>query len=112
MTTMSIDLATAIGMPDDEDYEFIKRRIQQYEKMHPGELAANRREALEAKKIAGKNKYGQKTDDGMRHALVLPTELYLFFKKYYPSIIGPSRSKRHVAWLLRKFPILGGSEKF
>lgn len=108
----NIDLGVALGMPDDEDYEFIKRRIEQYERKYPGELAANRRDALAAKQQSKRNKYGQLSNDGMRHALVLPTELYLFFKKHYPSIIGPNRSKRHVAWLLRKFPILGGSEKF
>lgn len=108
----NLDLGVALGMPDDEDYDFIKRRLEQYEKKYPGELKANRLEALAAKRAAGRNVYGQVGSDGMRHALVLPTELYMFFKKHYPTIIGPNRSKRHVAWLLRKFPVLGGSEKF
>lgn len=99
------DLADAVGMPDDEDYKYIKTLIEAYDRAHPGELPSLRDYARQ-NSMAGKNDYGivQQTAQapaGYRYMLELPEILLIKIEKYIPTMFS---NKRHFAWFKKKFP--------
>jgi len=106
------DVADAIGMPDEQDYEVLLRIIQQYDKKHPGYLLAAR-DAARRDYQSGAHRRKQVFDSGnraliskdtnMTYALELPAELVTSIERVFPSMF---RSKKHFAWFKKNFSAL------
>lgn len=99
------DLADAVGMPDDEDYKYIKTLVEAFDRSHPGVLPSLRNHARE-ESMAGKNDYGVVTKSsqnlqGYRYMLELPEPLLMKIEKYIPTMFS---NKKHFAWFKQKFP--------
>lgn len=101
------DIADAIGMPDEKDYEVLLKIIQKFEARHSGlikaTLEAGRRD-YEAGEH-GKNKLwtGHATvskDSNMVYVFELPGDLYHAIEAVFPSMF---RSKKHFAWFKKNF---------
>lgn len=104
-------LGGAIGMPDKEDKEIIRKFLVQYEKAHPGEIQFHRDAAREHISATGKdNKFGLiEKDAGRRYMFELPVGVGQFLEKSYPLMF---RSKDHFSWFCRNFPELLIPEKY
>lgn len=109
------DIADAIGMPDQQDYEVLVRILKQYERRRPGFLAAHiaavRREFESGKYGSNFRRTGHSEvnkDSGMRFAIDIPADLGQAIEKVFPSMF---RSKKHLRWFTRKFPELTVSGK-
>lgn len=97
-------------MPDDEDYQYILRLIESYDRKHPGEIAAMREDAKE-RSVASNNDWGLvkarglgKTGSdlsGHRFMLSLPAELHKKIEAYIPTMFS---DKKHFGWFKQKFP--------
>lgn len=100
------DLGDAVGMPDNEDFEWISARIRDFEERYPGELKRIQAETIRQRQENKNNDFNiVSKESARRQVMSLPYELYIPFKKAYPTIFGKHRSKKHVAWFLRKFPV-------
>lgn len=104
-------LGSAIGMPDNEDKEIIRRVLVQYEKAHPGEIQFHR-DAARARIVES----GKSTefavldkDSSRRYMFELPVEIGMFLEKSYPLMF---RDKKHFAWFCKNFPELLIGERF
>jgi hypothetical protein len=109
------DVADAIGMPDQQDYETLLGIIAAYERKNPGYLAwhvsAARAAFIEGtygKNIAWKGQAEVNKDSRMRLALDIPEGLGQAIEKVFPSMF---RSKKHLRWFCQKFPGLTISGK-
>lgn len=104
------DVADAIGMPDEKDYEILLKIISKYEQKNPGEIVAVVSQAR-AEFKAGV--YGKRLEwDGgaivgknlnIHYRMELPVGLGNAIEKIFPSMF---RSKKHLRWLCEKFPQL------
>lgn len=103
------DIADAIGMPDQQDYEVLLSLFQKFEKLHPGLIhatAENGRkeyhEGIHARKrvfdSAGRAVINK--ENNMVYAFELPGDLYTAIEKIFPSMF---RSRKHFAWFKRNF---------
>lgn len=99
------NLGDAIGMPDKEDKEIIRRVLVQYEKAHPGEIKFHRDAARARIEAAGKDsKFAIiDKDSNRRYMFELPVEIGMFLEKSYPLMF---RNKKHFAWFCKNFPEL------
>ena len=109
------DIADAIGMPDQQDYETLKSIIQKYEKAHPGEIAFYvnlGRSQFEAgrygRNLRWKGEAEVNKDSRARLVLELPPNLGAAIETVFPSMF---RSKKHLRWFTEKFPFLTISGK-
>jgi hypothetical protein len=111
------DIAEAIGMPDEQDYEVLLKIIQKFEAKHPGLIKAT----LEAGRQdyyggahRGKGIWTGRTtvnkDSNMTYVFELPANLYYAIERIFPSMF---RSKKHFAWFKKNFYKLtvGGSQR-
>lgn len=101
------DVADAIGMPDQEDYETLLKIIQKFERKRPGlihatlqqgrrdyESGAHRHTKLwEGKTLVNK-------DSNMTYEMELPAELVDAIEAVFPSMF---RSKKHFGWFKKNF---------
>lgn len=104
------DVADAIGMPDEKDYETLLRIIQRYERTHPGELSFVVKTARDEFKAGI---YGKRlTWDGgaiiskemnVHYRFELPVGLGRVIEEVFPSMF---RSKKHLHWFIKNFPAL------
>lgn len=113
------DVANAVGMPDDKDYEVLLRIIQKYQKLRPGYLeqaVANGR-ADYGRGIHHKKQIFDKSgraviskDSNMVYVFELPADLVRAIERFFPSMF---KSKRHFAWFKKNFYKLtiGGTDK-
>lgn len=109
------DIANAIGMPDEQDYETLLKIIKRYERKHPGYLQYH---VETIRKFFNEGKYGGNVRfrgqaevnkySRMRHAVDLPMDLGMAIEKVFPSMF---RSKKHLRWFCQKFPGLSVSGK-
>jgi hypothetical protein len=104
------DVADAIGMPDQTDYDNLVRIIEHYRRLRPGFLEqhiATVRAEFSAGKYGGnlafKNEAEVNKDSHMRLALDIPEDLGRAIEKLFPSMF---RSKKHLRWFCQKFPYL------
>lgn len=112
------DIADAIGMPDQADYENLARIIAIYKKkrfpvvvagktVHVTGAVMIQHSLAQARHqyylgIHGKNKHSLvNKDSGTRYALELPADLYYAIEAMFPSMF---RSKKHLRWFCKKFP--------
>lgn len=102
------DVADAIGMPDDKDYETLVRIIQRYEKKFPGRL---RHTITEARNEFKAGTYGSSLmssegqavisrDSNMTYDFELPEDLYRAIEQVFPSMFV---SKKHFRWFKKHF---------
>lgn len=109
------DIADAIGMPDQQDYEVLVRIIQTYNKRWPGFLDAHmkivRQEFISGRYGTNFLRTGQaevnKASHG-RFAVDIPANLGYAIEMIFPSMF---KSKKHLRWFTRKFPELSVSGK-
>lgn len=101
------DIADAIGMPDEKDYEVLLKIIQRFEATHPGLIKATLEQGRRDFELGihGKNKAwtGRATvskDSNMVYHFELPADLYHAIEAVFPSIF---RSKKHFAWFKKNF---------
>lgn len=109
----------AVGMPDEQDKEFLRKLILKFDKKYPGFIKTARDEArkeLEASSTAMDNKleYGVVEAAGMssaRRSLVfeLPEELMANIEKVFPSMF---RDRKHFAWFATNFKELLVPDKY
>lgn len=92
------DIGDAVGMPDEQDRQQIRKMIDDFEQKHPGEIKLHRDEASEHLKQLRTDVVGKKA--GRRYALELPEPLYEQMEKYIPTLF---RSKKHFTWLRKNF---------
>jgi len=109
------DVADAVGMPDDQDYETLVSILKQYEKRRPGFLAQHiamaRREFASGtygSKLLFKGEAEVNKASHMRLALDIPEDLGMAIEKVFPSMF---KSKKHLRWLCKNFPGLTISGK-
>jgi len=107
-----MDLDKALGMPDKEDLEYITMLLKAFEKKFPGELKRIKKEAQLETEVLGRTEFGGIKGTSRRLSMRLPEPIYKELQKSYPSMIGKDRSPKHVAWLLRHFPVLAMSERY
>lgn len=104
------DIADAIGMPDEQDYEVLADIIRKYERRNPGLIQATLK--------AGRHDYEQgihsssklwkgdtivNEDSNMRYVFELPEGLVQAIEAVFPSMF---RSKKHFGWFKKQFPKL------
>lgn len=92
------DIGDAVGMPDEQDREQIRKIIDDFEKKHPGEIKLHRDGASEHLKQLKTDVVGKKA--GRRYALEIPEPLFFSLEKYIPTLF---RSKKHFQWLRKNF---------
>lgn len=98
------DIADAIGMPDEQDYQNLLTIIKTFERKNPGVLKYT---VEESRKDFAAGRYGNakhslvNKDSGQRLALEIPEGLYFAIQEIFPSMF---RSKKHLRWFTRKFP--------
>jgi len=106
------DVADAIGMPDEQDYEVLLKIIQRYDKTHPGFLSAARnagRRDYEAGVHHKKRTFDKQSraviskDTNMTYAMELPADLVTAIERVFPSLF---RSKKHFQWFKKNFSSL------
>lgn len=109
------DVADAIGMPDEHDYQVLLSIIKSYEAKHPGYIQwhiATIRKFFDEGKYGGNIRFRGEAEvnkgSRMRHAVDLPMELGMAIEKVFPSMF---RSKKHLRWFTKKFPGLTVSGK-
>lgn len=110
------DIADAIGMPDQTDYDNLSKIIRKFERQNPGLIAYTLQEArrqFEAGKHGHRLSFGKQDaiiseDSNMVYAFELPTELYKRIEKVFPSMF---RSKKHLKWFKQNFPKLTIAKK-
>lgn len=119
------DLADAVGMPDQQDYEVLIRIIQRFKRTTfpievSGKLVYVSGAALIQNSLAmarhdyhrgihGKNKHSLvNKQSGTRYALELPGDLYRAIETIFPTMF---RSKKHLRWFCKMFPELTVSGK-
>lgn len=95
-------------MPDDWDYENIRKAVEIYKKRNPGELQmliADVRKEVSMSDI-GYNANLTTNDDKagkLIKRMWLPTKMFQWMEIAYPTIVYGA-NERHVQWFLRKFP--------
>ena len=109
------DIADAIGMPDQQDYEVLVKILNTYEKKRPGflkqHIATVRSEFNSGRYGSNFRSKGQaevNKDSHMRFVLDIPEDLGQAIEAAFPSMF---RSKKHLRWFARKFPALTVSGK-
>lgn len=106
------DMGEAVGLPDEEDKNRIRRMILKYERKHPGFIAHARDEAKAQYKVEGgqKQKFGLADEQSSRRLLFeLPEELYKWIDTAYPLMF---QNKKHLRWLIQNFRELLIPEKY
>jgi hypothetical protein len=101
------DIADAIGMPDEKDYEVLLSIIQQFEAKNPGlikaTLEAGRQDYYNGAHRKNKTWTGKTTvsrDSNMTYVFELPANLYFAIEAVFPSMF---KSKKHFAWFKKNF---------
>ena len=101
-------MSDVVGMPDQEDEEFIQKLIQIHEKLTGGAL---RRTIEHTRMEFDAGKYGSLRNDdatvnkgsNMTYDFELPNSFVMLIEKYYPTMF---RDINHYRWLKRKLPNL------
>ena len=110
-------MSDVVGMPDEQDKEYIRRIILRYEKNNPGVIERiiqdAREEMAEASSfgndmletgVTEKTKTrGISSSTNRVHALELPGDLHAAIEAYIPTIF---RDRKHFAWFMKNFPEL------
>lgn len=101
------DIADAIGMPDQKDYETLLRIIQRYNQTHSGVLQHTINEArrefqagVYGKRLLWDNNAITSKESNMIYAFELPVELYQAIEQVFPSMF---KSKKHLTWFKKNF---------
>jgi hypothetical protein len=101
------DVADAIGMPDDQDYDTLVRIFRRYEKKFPGRLRHTLEEARQefisgtyGTRLMTDHKALVNKESNMTYELELPEELYRAIEQVFPSMFV---SKKHFGWFKKKF---------
>lgn len=109
------DIADAIGMPDQKDYEVLSRIIQQYNRTHPGVLAHTVKTARDefeqgiySKRLTWEGDAVVGKQMNVTYAFELPVDLGRAIEEVFPSMF---RSKKHLRWFRKNFPALTISGK-
>lgn len=109
------DIADAIGMPDQQDYEVLVQIIEKYRRTHPGMLEqhiAQVRSEFNSGRYGGilrtKGHAEVNKESHARFAIDIPADLGHAIERVFPSMF---RSKKHLRWFTRKFPGLTVSGK-
>lgn len=103
------DIADAVGMPDQTDYETLLKIIQKFERRHPGlinyciqmgrrdyELGAHKKKQIfdrSGRAVISK-------DSNMAYVFELPGDLVSAIEKVFPTMF---RSKKHFQWFKKNF---------
>lgn len=98
-------LGKAIGLPDKEDEEFLKRLVSKYEAENPGWLTYIRNEA---RRRFSSGKYGHDRNEGaivnkgstMTYDFELPVTFYREVERYYPLMF---KDADHYRWFKKTF---------
>lgn len=101
------DVADAIGMPDEQDYEVLMKIINKFERNHPGliqaTLKAGRRDfetGIYRKNVTWKGKALVNSGSNTTYVFELPADLVHAIEKVFPSMF---RSKKHFRWFKKRF---------
>lgn len=101
------DVADAIGMPDEQDYQVLSRIIKRFEATNPGLINYTLREGRKdyesgvySKNKIWKNDAVVNRQANMVYSFELPAGLYSAIEKVFPSMF---KSKKHLAWFKRNF---------
>lgn len=101
------DIADAIGMPDEDDYNMLYKIIQKFERAHPGliqaTLKAGRQDYENGIHRASKVWNGDtivNKDSNMVYSFELPSGLVTAIEAVFPSMF---RSKKHFRWFKKNF---------
>lgn len=104
--TKKVLMSDVVGMPDQQDEEFIQKLIQMHEKMTGGAL----RKVLDyGRREFEAGKYGNLRNDvalvnkgsNMTYDFELPGSFVFLVEKYYPTMF---RDVEHYRWFKRKLP--------
>lgn len=103
------DIADAVGMPDNVDYEVLLKIIQKFERRHPGlinyciqmgrrdyELGVHKKKQIFDK--SGKAVISK--DSNMHYVFELPGDLVSAIEKVFPTMF---RSPKHFRWFKKNF---------
>ena len=99
-------MSDVVGMPDQQDEEFLQKLIQIHEKMTSGAL---RRVLDHSRREFSAGKYGNLRNDdamvnkesNMTYDFELPNSFVMLIEKYYPTMF---RDINHYRWLKKKLP--------
>lgn len=101
------DIADAIGMPDEKDYEVLLGIIQRFERKYPGLIKAAMEEGrrdfhdgIHRKNLTWKNDTVVNKDSHMTYAFEIPATLYMAIEQVFPSMF---KSKKHLRWFKKNF---------
>lgn len=101
------DVADAIGMPDEKDYEVLMKIFNKFERKNPGliqaTLAAGRKDfelGIHRKNKTWTNEATVNRASNMVYHFELPLGLYQAIEQVFPSMF---RSKKHFAWFKKNF---------
>lgn len=101
------DLADAVGMPDEQDYEVLLKIFQKFEARNPGlikaSLEAGRRDyeaGVHRRKQTFTGKATVNKDSNMVYVFELPAGLYHAIEAVFPTMF---KSKKHLGWLKKNF---------
>lgn len=101
------DIADAIGMPDEKDYEVLLRIIQRYEKTHPGVLRhtvetarAEFKQGVYGKRLLWEGEAVVSKKGNFTYDFELPEDLYHAIEQVFPSMF---KSKKHFRWFKKNF---------
>lgn len=101
------DVADAIGMPDEQDYQVLSRIIKHFEKNNPGlirfTLEQGRKDyesGAYSKNKLWKGDAVTNQQANMVYSFELPAGLYSAIEKVFPSMF---KSKKHLRWFKRQF---------
>lgn len=104
------DVADAVGMPDEKDYETLLKIINNFERKNPGLIAAvlkaGRKDYETGKFRKNKTFTGRATvnkQSNMTYDFELPIGLYQAIEAVFPSMF---KSRKHYRWFKKQFPKL------
>jgi hypothetical protein len=105
-------LGDAVGLPDEQDKEAIRRMILRYEKKHPGYIQGARDEAKREHQAQGGKtaEFGEVNKAARGRVLFeLPEELYQSIYNSYPLMFSDTK---HLRWFVKNFKELLIPEKY
>lgn len=101
------DIADAIGMPDEKDYQELLKIFQRFEKRYPGLIRYGQREGrrdfdtgIHRRNLTFKGKALVNKESEMEYVFELPALLKQEIETTFPSLF---RSRKHFNWFKRNF---------
>ncbi len=107
-------LGDALGMPTEEDKEFLRKLLVEYERQRPGEIMAyieaGKRDLAANGAWNGRQEFGVTGKQAhMRQIFNFPPTLAALIERYFPTMF---RDKKHFRWFVKNFKWLMLPEKY